>query len=575
VYGGDRGVRFDSADYNRDGRIDYASIRVHGGGLRLLTGVGVNAAGEDLFVGTYGQLFFNTVDVKFIDLNGDGYSGIIFSQDGLMYRDETVAGPGPYQVVPFYLPLNPDGTLNPWAPRNQIGRVAVGDLDNDGDQDVAAIGNRHNPFLKVFLNQEGTLVEGGTFLAATNFAWDSSSLHIADLDGDGLKDIALSLFEWSSFPNVWKNLGNTTFAPVFTANIFNARNFQLADLDGDGDLDIFTMGSLAEGGVMNWSSPYAVRLFRNEGSMVFTHSALNVFPPGQTAYTMDAADMDGDGLADVVLSLLNSNDYWDYSSRRLSVLGGDGLGGFSEIWGLSSYDKDGVPLIIDYLTVVKHRNGKAIATGGYYRSYLFGIFDPPVTYSWVSGEFGACSATCGGGTRERTVSCMGSDGSFGSSERCASQAQPPSVEACNTQACPLACVVASLGFDECSAACDGGTQTEILQIITPASNGGAVCRDPIIQACNTQSCDSDSDSLPDTVDACPATELGARVDENGCSGVQNIRRACPMTRTYENHGAYVSCVAHASDLADSAGLITQTERAAIQGAAARSSIGKK
>jgi hypothetical protein len=50
------------------------------------------------------------------------------------------------------------------------------------------------------------------------------------------------------------------------------------------------------------------------------------------------------------------------------------------------------------------------------------------------------------------------------------------------------CVVETVGFTECSAACGGGTQTEILSVLTPASNGGAACREPVAQACNTQTC---------------------------------------------------------------------------------------
>ena len=56
---------------------------------------------------------------------------------------------------------------------------------------------------------------------------------------------------------------------------------------------------------------------------------------------------------------------------------------------------------------------------------------------------------------------------------------------------PVDCVVVPAGFSACSASCGGGTQTEILTVLTPAANGGAACRAPATQACNTQSCQID------------------------------------------------------------------------------------
>lgn len=86
--------------------------------------------------------------------------------------------------------------------------------------------------------------------------------------------------------------------------------------------------------------------------------------------------------------------------------------------------------------------------------------------------------------------------------------------------------------------------------------------------------DSDGDGVVDSADHCPATPAGARVDANGCSGAQLVSRACPTAAAWKNHGAYVSCVARASEAALAAGLLTDAERSAIQSAAARSSIGK-
>lgn len=57
---------------------------------------------------------------------------------------------------------------------------------------------------------------------------------------------------------------------------------------------------------------------------------------------------------------------------------------------------------------------------------------------------------------------------------------------------PVDCVVSSWSaYGACSASCGGGTQTQTRTIVTPASNGGAAC--PSLsqsQACNVQACQS-------------------------------------------------------------------------------------
>lgn len=64
----------------------------------------------------------------------------------------------------------------------------------------------------------------------------------------------------------------------------------------------------------------------------------------------------------------------------------------------------------------------------------------PLLLSWAAGDFGACSASCGGGLRERVVRCVEAQGSVLRTlppARCRALApQPTVVEACNSQPCP-------------------------------------------------------------------------------------------------------------------------------------------
>lgn len=84
--------------------------------------------------------------------------------------------------------------------------------------------------------------------------------------------------------------------------------------------------------------------------------------------------------------------------------------------------------------------------------------------------------------------------------------------------------------------------------------------------------DTDGDGVHDDTDQCLSTPAGEVVDPStGCS----VEEACPCENAWENHGAYVSCVAHATNTLVGMGLITGAEKGAIMAEAGASSCGKK
>lgn len=116
----------------------------------------------------------------------------------------------------------------------------------------------------------------------------------------------------------------------------------------------------------------------------------------------------------------------------------------------------------------------------------------PITGPWDAGSWGACSASCGGGTRTRTVTCP-FDSCTGT--------QPASSQSCNTQSCTTyswhtggwgACTATptsgpwSTGsWGSCSASCGGGTQTRSVTCPFDSCTGSQ----PVAsQSCNTQAC---------------------------------------------------------------------------------------
>jgi len=83
--------------------------------------------------------------------------------------------------------------------------------------------------------------------------------------------------------------------------------------------------------------------------------------------------------------------------------------------------------------------------------------------------------------------------------------------------------------------------------------------------------DDDNDGVLGDSDVCLGTQPSEPVLANGCS----IDQQCECNTPWKNHGAYVSCVAHASNALLNAGQITQAEKDAMMAAAGETSCGQK
>ncbi|MCU0620126.1 MAG: FG-GAP-like repeat-containing protein, partial [Gemmatimonadales bacterium] len=171
---------------------------------------------------------------------------------------------------------------------------AAGDLDGDGDPDLVlgAFGSS----LALVRNDGGTLRLVDSALV-TIPRGSNTMPALGDLDGDG--DLDLLVGEASGGLNHYRNDG-TRAAPVFT---LVSETFQeirpgrrsaphLADLDGDGDLDLL-VGTDEAG----------LALFRNDGTAAMPRFVRD------TAFALDVpslatpvvGDLDGDGRAELLL----------------------------------------------------------------------------------------------------------------------------------------------------------------------------------------------------------------------------------------------------------------------------------
>src|SRR5262245_19517470 len=169
----------------------------------------------------------------------------------------------------------------------------------------------------------------------TTAEW-SNKIELADVDGDGLLDILVANGGGYSTPGtpeptrIWKNLGNWSQAGSHCTEVSStvlggftglSRMIKVADVDGDGQLDILTGGA----------HHTQLRLFLHKGDTWVDATAQL---PLQATSIGDAefGDVDGDGDLDIVLAdwgTQNPSDF-GYTGGRTRLYLNDGHGNFTE-----------------------------------------------------------------------------------------------------------------------------------------------------------------------------------------------------------------------------------------------------
>ena len=125
----------------------------------------------------------------------------------------------------------------------QPGSLQVADLDGDGDLDLLTanrgantISVRYNNGRGVFSGTQSVLLSGPALTVITS-----------DVDGDGDFDLITDneILPASGATTVWRNSGTGTFSSAAVLATFDGGGeFSTGDVDGDGDLDLFTSSLL-------------------------------------------------------------------------------------------------------------------------------------------------------------------------------------------------------------------------------------------------------------------------------------------------------------------------------------------
>ena len=249
-------------------------------------------------------------DVQAGDLDGDGDT------------DLAVAGFGYDAGETSWLENNGNWTFEQHVLLRLSGPInsIVADINKDGHPDIVSLVSQEWEEIWAFLNDGRGQFTSQMIWGSTNPDFGSSWLSAVDLDRDNDLDVLYSngdAFDYApANSRPWhgvqwlENRGPMPFAFHRLADLPGASSPQAADIDGDGDLDVAVVSAYN-----NWDDPAAMSLvwLENNGRLQFAMHRIASSPTH--LITLATGDLDGNGTVDLVTGGMHISRPYDRMSR--------------------------------------------------------------------------------------------------------------------------------------------------------------------------------------------------------------------------------------------------------------------
>ncbi|CAF3000027.1 unnamed protein product [Rotaria sp. Silwood2] len=273
-----------TADVNGDGKVDIIVANSGANNVGVLMNAGNSIFTAQVTYSTGGGSNPNSVATA--DVNGDGKVDIIVANNGASNVGVLMnTGNGIFTAQVIY---STGGGSNPYS-------VAAADVNGDGEIDIIVANNGGNT-VGILLN-----TGGGIFAAQVTYSTGSSSsprpVIAADVSGDGKVDIIVGNYGLNNV-GVLLNVGNIIFASQVTystGSTSGPNSVVIIDLNEDSKVDL---------AVSNYAAG-SFSVFLGTGSGTFL--APTAYSMGSLISYVTAADVNGDGKNDIIVTLLNGN----------------------------------------------------------------------------------------------------------------------------------------------------------------------------------------------------------------------------------------------------------------------------
>ena len=246
------------------------------------------------------------------DIDGDGKPDIMFEDHWeLMIAQHNTSTPGAISFEQVVLPSFPAGSGSTYA--------QLADIDGDGRLDLITPGWLA---LNTTAGPGGASISFGSVIDYSS-AYSDAPFAIGDIDGDGKPDVVVSAGITGSVNQfrVYRNtstIGSVSFeSPVTFSTNANVTAVALADIDGDGQLDVVTANR----------DNNTLSILRHTGAAGIINSGSFApcvdFAAGPGPFRITIGDLDHDGRPEIIVSNFGGNTISVFHNNPLRPITGN------------------------------------------------------------------------------------------------------------------------------------------------------------------------------------------------------------------------------------------------------------